>query len=76
MSEEIDAPPTKFPEDWIGPGKRYATVEDMARDAMRWHDEAQAEKLENMQLRKRVENLRVIAHDFAFVLFGDGPRER
>lgn len=34
---------------WIGPGKRHATVEDMARDAMRWHDEAQAEKLANNQ---------------------------
>ena len=40
--------------DWIGPGKRYATVADMARDAMRWHDEAQAEKMHSMKLEEQI----------------------
>lgn len=43
--------------EWIGPGKRYATAEDMARDAMRWHDEAQAEKMSRMNGRLSVEQL-------------------
>ena len=50
MAEEI-------PEDlidWVGQGKRYATVADMARDAMRWHDEAQAEKMASMELAGRL----------------------
>ncbi len=41
--------------DWIGPGKRYATVEDMALDAMRWHDEAQAEKMHSMKVEEDLE---------------------
>ena len=43
---------------WVGPGCRYPTLEDMARDAMRWHDEAQAEKMACMKAEEDVRLLR------------------
>lgn len=52
MSDSDEAIHLEFA-DWVGPGKRYATVADMARDAMRWRDEAQAEEMAAAELEEQ-----------------------
>lgn len=58
--------------DWVGPGKRYSTVEDMALDAMRWHDEAQALKMDLMKAQEET----AIAREQASKAHRDAQRAR